>query len=234
MKILGFIPARKGSKGIPGKNTADLMGRPLIAYTLEAAVKSRLMTDLFISTDDEVVISICEAMGIAVSYRRPPELASDTAPMSDVIDDGLKWLKQNSECSPEAVVILQPTSPFRDFEDIDKAITMFLESGQDTLVSVHKMLEHPYECIKKLGASGKWGFLETPAKTVFRRQDYENDYFYINGAIYIVSSDYWSKTRAFIDEGETVLYEMSAEHGVDIDDIKDLYLAEALLRKGAN
>ena len=126
MRILGLIPARGGSKGIPRKNLAPVGGRPLLAWTVEAALAARELTDVVVSTDDD---EIAGAAGVDV-LRRPPELAADDTPMLDVVRHAV------SERSPEVVVLLQPTSPLRRAEHVDACVRLLLESGADSVVSV--------------------------------------------------------------------------------------------------
>jgi CMP-N,N'-diacetyllegionaminic acid synthase len=214
MKIMAFIPARGGSKGIPRKNLIPLAGKPLIQYTIEAARESRHQLDLFVSSDDIEIINFCRSLGVGVDYQRPPELAQDETPTVDAIVHALKWLREKKRPWPQA---------------IDQAITLFLASGSDSLISVHRMAEHPYLCLEAEGEG--WRFLARPFRRMSRRQEYEDKFYTINGAIYIVKTEFFMKERTLVKEGETLLYKMDPAHGVDIDTPQDLQRAEFFLRQ---
>ncbi len=224
MKVLAIIPARGGSKGIPRKNLVPLNGKPLIQYTLEAAQKSSYVTDILISSDDAQIINFCEEFGIKVPYRRPVELATDEATMVDTIVHALGWLKENKFLIPETTLLLQPTSPLRTASHVDEAIELFVSGCADSLVSVHEMIEHPYECIRK--KSNGWSYLAKPDIEVTRRQDYKEQFYYINGAIYMIRTDILLQEKTFVIEGKTMLYNMNPLCGIDIDDEDDIIRAE--------
>lgn len=223
MAILAFIPARGGSKGIPGKNLALLAGKPLIDHTVEAARASAHGLDLFVSSDDPAILDHCRSLRLDVSYVRPAHLATDEAPMADALLHALDHLEALRGAAPEHVLLLQPTSPLRTAQDIDGAIDTYLASGAESLVSVHEMSEHPYECV----ADNKdgWTYLRRPERTVHRRQDYGENFYFVNGAIYLCRTDVFRRERAFLREGNTALYVMPRERGLDIDTPEQLELA---------
>lgn len=227
MNIVGFIPARGGSKGIPEKNLIELGGTPLIGYTLEAAQKSKSITKVFVSSDADKIIDFCKGKGVDVPYKRPEHIARDTTPMMETILHGLQWL-ENEGCKPDIVVLLQPTSPFRSAEDIDRAVNYFLEKKARSLISVHKMTEHPYDCIH--GEGSNWNYLAKPDGNPSRRQDYDDNYYFINGALYIAYYDFLKEKKTFEVEGETEPFILEPVHGIDIDEIYDLKLAEFFLK----
>jgi len=232
MKIMAFVPARGGSKGIPMKNLALLNGKPLIQYTIEAAQKSKFITDIFISSDNDEIINFCNSFDINVPYKRPAELATDTSPSNDAVLHCFKWLEEQNIALPDITVLLQPSSPLRTVEDIDNAIEYFQNSRSESLISVNRMLEHPYVCLKI--KKGGWDFLAKPEKVTTNRQEYENDFYRINGAIYIATTDFLLSNRAFTVENETTLYFMDHERGVDIDELIDLQWAEFYLHNQQN
>jgi len=225
--LLAFVPARGGSKGIPRKNLAVLAGRPLIQYTLEAALGSSSVDEIFVSTDDEEIARFCERLGIVMHYRRPAELAGDDSPLMPAIEHGLRAYERDRGRLPEELLLLQPTSPLRIAQDIDGAVAEFRSRRADSLVGVHRMAEHPYECVKTL--PGGWDYLEHPPQAVTRRQDYQGGYFFINGALYLVRTDVLLMRRTLIEPGVTHLYEMPRERGIDVDSPLELAYAEALL-----
>lgn len=224
MKIMAFIPARGGSKGILRKNLTLLNGKPLIQYTIEAAQKSEKIDEIFISTEDSEIIALCKSLGFEFPYIRPEELATDASSLVDVIIHALDWKKENKKEIPDVIVLLQPTSPLRSPEDIDGAIEQFITKKVDTLLGVHAMIEHPYECIRLVGNS--WSYLAKPSKEVYRRQDYKEKFYFINGAIYIAKTDFLIRQKKLIVEGVSDIYFMNPAHGIDIDYSFQLKLAE--------
>jgi CMP-N,N'-diacetyllegionaminic acid synthase len=227
MKIMAFIPARGGSKGIPRKNLVPLAGKPLIQYTIEAARSSQRHPDLFISSDDLEIIRFCRSLGVVVEYQRPPELAGDEAVIADAVIHALEWLREKKQPWPQAILLLQPTSPLRSVRDIDQAIDLFNAASADSLISVHRMLEHPYKCLE-LEEDG-WRLLARPARRMTRRQEYDDKYYVINGAIYLTRTEFLLKERTFVPEGKSLLYVMDPARGVDIDTFQDLQRAEFFL-----
>ncbi len=226
MKILGFIPARGGSKGIPRKNLTPLNGIPLIRYTLEAAQKSRRLSEVFVSTEDGKIMDFCRSKGLDTPYVRPKALAEDQTAMIDTVLHALEWMEERTKL-PDILVLLQPTSPLRSHGDIDDAVDRFLASKADTLTSVHKVDEHPFECLK-IGNHG-WRFLAKPRKKVTRRQDFGEDFYFVNGAIYVANVGFLREKKTFLVEGETGIYIMPKSRGIDIDELHDLQLAESYL-----
>ena len=136
MHILAIIPARIGSKGIPQKNIKKLAGKPLLAYTAEAALHSDLLTRFVLSTDDEKIAVIGRNYGLEVPFLRPTELAQDDTPALPVFQYVVSELERQEQYQPDVVVVLQPTSPLRSSKHIDEAIQIFSQSEVDSLVSV--------------------------------------------------------------------------------------------------
>lgn len=232
MSFLGFITARGGSKGIPRKNLVPLGGKPLIRHTVDAARGSRSLDRVFLSSDDAEIIAFCRGLGLDVPYVRPAELARDDSPVIDCVLHGLDWLKAEQGHEPEAVVLLQPTSPLRTAADIDGAIEAFRTSGAESLVTVSEMAEHPFECIKR--TAGGWAFLDRPKRQATRRQDYgDTEFLFMNGAVYVNSVAFLRRERRFVLEGRTALHVVSRECGLDIDTPFDLALCEAWIKARA-
>jgi CMP-N,N'-diacetyllegionaminic acid synthase len=225
--LLGFVPARGGSKGIPRKNLISLAGKPLIHYTLEAARACSSLDDLLLSTDDEEIAACCAAAGVTTPYRRPPELASDEAPMLAALEHALAWYARATGREPEVVALLQPTSPLRAAEDIDGAVAAFRRDAADTLASAHPLAEHPSECV--IEETAGWRYLVAPPADATRRQDYRGRYSFINGAIYLARVAVVRRERRLVIPGRTLLYQMPRERGIDVDTLTDLAHAEALL-----
>jgi CMP-N-acetylneuraminic acid synthetase len=224
--ILGVIPARGGSKGIPRKNLIPLGGRPLIAYTCDAARGSGMLTRVIVSTDDDEIGEVVRGLGME-RLVRPPALAADDTPMLDVLLDIVSTLDSRDGYRPDATVLLQPTSPFRRAEHIDEGVRLLFESGAESVVSVVEV-PHQFNAESQMRLEGDR--LVPLAGTVgpLRRQD-KPRLFARNGPAVVV-------TRTAVLTGQRVLYGadtrplvMSRADSVDIDDAFDLELAELLM-----
>lgn len=227
MKFLGIIPARGGSKGLPRKNLASLLGKPLILYTIEAALESKNLDRVIVSTDDVEIKNVAlSAKGVEV-IDRPASLASDDAPTILAIEHVLAELKNKHAYSPDAVVLLQPTSPLRTSGDINSAIELFSAKKPDSVVGVCEASHSPY---LSLHLSGE--FLEPLfgwENFQKRRQDMAKTYL-PNGSVYVSSPQVLSGKGTFYTD-RTLPYVMPKERSIDIDSESDLRLAEAVLSK---
>ncbi|MGE4233183.1 MAG: acylneuraminate cytidylyltransferase family protein [Bacteriovoracia bacterium] len=233
IEYLGIIPARGGSKGIPKKNVKPLKGKPLVVHSIVAAIESDRLQSVLVSTDDEQVQSLLtqfnssKLINRVVSYQRPAELATDDTPMIDTILHAIDWLEKERAVEVKNIVLLQPTSPLRTSQDIDSAIRLYEKQSATSLISVHEMQEHPYECIESHQPG--WSFLKKPAKPVERRQEYANNFYFMNSAIFIRQTKALRETKVWFEEGKSALFEMPAIRGVDINTEFDFKLAENLL-----
>lgn len=219
-KILALIPARGGSKGIKGKNIYPLAGKPLIAYTIEAALKSIYIDSTVITTDSQEIAETAKKFGAEVPFLRPPELADDRAKTLDAVLHALAELNTLNR-NYDALVLLQPTSPLRTSEDIDKAIEIFFASGEKGLASISPVEDSPL-LIRSLSSDGKIVQLLSGNST-FRRQDMP-EYYRVNGSIYINKISEINTNTSFNDN--IIPFIMDKKHSVDIDEMKDLILAE--------
>lgn len=223
-RIIGLITARGGSKGIPGKNVKELNGKPLIAYTIEAARSSKYIDSVVITTDDEEIAAVSKAYGAEVPFRRPPELASDTSKSVDAVMHAVNYFKGKNE-QYDALILLQPTSPLRTAEDIDGAIETYYKNGEEGLVSVSPVEDHPL-LVRSIGADGILEkLLDVPSTC--RRQDMPA-YYRVNGAIYIYNFNGLSLETSFNDG--RIPYIMKKENAIDIDAISDFWYAECFLK----
>lgn len=215
MTVVGIIPARAGSKRLPGKNLLPLAGRPLIAHTCAAAQASGVLTAIYVNTEDPGIAAAAQVCGVACPVLRPAELASDTAPTRAALVFMLDWLAARGEMY-DALLILQPTSPLRTAEDIRVAWRLFCEHAPCAVVSVSPVTPRSW-----LGTVGlDRGFDRWSGDETIHR---------LNGAIYIYPmADY----RADRTPDRTVAYVMPPTRGVDIDRPEDLALAEVLLQRG--
>jgi len=231
MKILIFIPARGGSKGIICKNLVELNDKPLIQYTLEIANKlseNNLHQWIpFVSTDDDKIISFCKARGFNMEYRRPENLSGDKSSIIDSVWDALKWLKAYKNISPDGILLLQPTSPLRNCKTILDAIAQLNMEIDLSVVSVTKMYEHPYECIKII--KNGWQYLEKSSKELTCRQEYKDSYLFIDGNFYFATIEYLTKYNSFIVENKSILFPLNQRFPIDIDEYEDLLMVQYLL-----
>ncbi len=218
--VLAVIPARGGSKGLPGKNIRPAGGKPLLAWTIEAARNSKLVDRVILSSDDAAIIEVARQWGCDTPFVRESRLAGDATPTIDVILDALE------RCPGyDWVVLLQPTSPLRVADDIDRAISCCAGLGAPACVSVCETQESPYWMFTLEGQSQLVPLL--PAALPVRRQDLPVVY-RLNGAVYVARADWLARQRQFVTR-ETVAYEMPAERSLDIDTESDLFQLQRLL-----
>jgi len=232
MKATGLIPARGGSKGVEKKNIKLLKGKPLIQYTIEAASKSKLLTDLVVSTDSNEIQEIANELGVSVPFLRPAELAGDRSPAVEYVKHYLEVAERGEVDIPEIIVILQPTSPFRSSEDIDSSIKLLMENRCSSVVSVSAIPKqfHPnWQFIIEENGKLQPYDIEDFSLLTSRRQDFSNTYTR-NGAVYA----FWVQNIERFGNiyGEDVLaYEMPKRRSVNIDDLADWYEAERVIEK---
>jgi len=228
MTTIGVIPARKGSKGIKNKNLAIINNKPLLQYSIDSACNSELLDHIVLTTDCPKIMRLGADLGISYIRERPAELATDEASMSATLLDALVWLQLEHGIESEVVVLLQPTSPLRLSTDIDGAIGN-LTTEFDSVIAVNQVQEHPFECVE-IAANGEWSYLAEPDFEVNRRQEYSKNFYYINGAIYVVRRKFFVESQRLISE-KSGFYEMPRNRSVDIDYQEDLDHAEFLLGK---
>ncbi len=222
-RVLGLIPARGGSKGLARKNLHPIGGKPLIAWTIEAARQSRYIDRIVVSTDDSEILKIARDYDCDPEFVRPAELATCEARAVDVALHALNELP-----GYDILVLLQPTSPLRTSQDVDAAIEQMLEQHADSCVSVVKPDKSPY-WFYQINAEGYLQPLLGDSYATSRRQELP-EVRMLNGAIYIARVDWLMHKKCFIDN-ETLAYEMTKERSVDIDDIYDLKIAELYMQE---
>ena len=225
-RTAAFVMARGGSKGVPGKNVRLLAGKPLIAYTLEAAVKSRALDRLILSTDSPEIAEIGRLYGAETPFLRPAELAADASPGFDALLHCAQWLAEVQKYEPENILELLPTSPLRTAEDITAAIGLMEPAEVDSVVSVTPATQHP--CwMKKIDKAGRLlPYLDTPFATT-RRQDLPAA-FALHGAIKIARREVLVTRRTWYTD-RTMAYVMPAERSLDIDTLWDFHLCELVI-----
>lgn len=233
MSILALITARGGSKGIPRKNVLPLGDKPVIVWSIKAALTSRSVDRVIVSTDDEEIAAISREHGAEVPFLRPTELARDDTGHMDVVIHAIEWLEREQDYRPDLVLLLQPTSPLRTPEDIDAAAELIATRAADSVVSVCETHQHPH-LIRKISEKGTLvDFVSgspQPGSSERRRQDLPPAYFE-NGAIYLTKRSVLLERRTFVPEN-TVPYIMPAERSLQIDDAWDLRLIEMVVGGG--
>lgn len=224
MKILGLIPARGGSKGVPGKNIKLLAGKPLIAYTVEQAHSSALIDRLILSTDDEAIANVARNIGLEVPFMRPDELADDSASSLAVVQHALSFVESQGDFY-DAVCLLQVTSPYRPDGAIDEAIELFEKYKPDTLVSVRKVPDefNPHWTFK-IGEKNRLNIATGDAKIIPRRQELPPAY-HRDGAIYIMSVDTIRNKGSLLGE-DIVAFPIDSPLLINIDTMSDWYEAK--------
>ncbi len=227
LNILAIIPARGGSKALPGKNIRPLLGKPLINYSIDAALQSCYKPRVVVSTDSEEIAAVAREAGAEVPFVRPSELATDTAPTPPVIKHALQWLESNESYQPDIVVLLQPTSPLRRAQHIDKGIKTLLNTGADSVVSVCEAEHSPY-WMRIIDEEGFLKHFVEGSEKYGRRQDLPTVY-RINGALYITRP--WVIMSGTLLAGDVRPFIMDCGDSVDIDDEIDFLLAELLLER---
>tara|TARA_B100001250_G_scaffold49398_1_gene38683 strand:+ start:4461 stop:5165 length:705 start_codon:yes stop_codon:yes gene_type:complete len=225
-KFIGLIPARKGSKGLLNKNTLQLLDKPLVQYTIEAAMDSSLMDDVWVSSDDPEVLSIAKSVK-ANQLIRPKEFALDKSSALEVVNHFLSTISLDDENVNDYIVYLQPTSPMRNCYHIDDAINHLLLNKVNSLVSVIMLRKSPFKSFL-IDENGRLQSLFDEELSNARRQDLQ-DVYIPNGAIYIFQIKEFIKRDCFPSNG-SIPFIMKEEDSIDIDEKEDLIKAEKILR----
>lgn len=220
-KILGIIPARGGSKGIKNKNIIDIKGKPLISWTIEAAHKSSVINKTIVSSDSEDIISVARKLGCD-AIKRPPNLANDDTPSIDVVLHALELCK-----GFDYIILLQPTSPLRDYKEIDQAYSKMINLKAESCVSLCAVDKSPYWMYQVDKTSYRLTNVMSKNNKYLRRQDTPEVHI-LNGAIYISEVSLILKTKKLVSD-KTIGYIMPQYKSIDIDSIKDLNYFKSLL-----
>ncbi|RDB42162.1 acylneuraminate cytidylyltransferase family protein [Halomonas sp. DQ26W] len=229
LKSHAIIPARRGSKRLPGKNMRELAGKPLIQWTIEAAQQSRAIGTVIVTSDDPAVLSLALELGVDAVIDRPFELATDTAKTSAVIMHAIHFIKAQG-VHPNTLCLLQATSPLRTANDIDDAHDLYVASKAPAVISVCQ-LDHPIAWCGALDESLSMRDFAEKIREEKLSQDHEKHY-RLNGAIYIARYDAFIRMNGFLSN-ETLAYIMSREHSIDIDEEMDFKLSQLMLDKYA-
>ncbi|ARV05505.1 acylneuraminate cytidylyltransferase [Polaribacter sp. SA4-10] len=216
MKVIAIIPARGGSKGIPRKNIINFLGKPLIQWTIEAALKSKYITDVVVSSDDDEILKEAKKNKEVLVIKRPFELAQDNSKTVPVLTHVLESLK---EIKFDYLILLQPTSPLRTSKDIDLAFKKLLSSEATSLISVCELEHHPYKSFK-VDEKGYLQGIINNNYPFYPRQELPKTY-KANGAIYIIEEEEFIKKKTLLTN-KTTHFEMSTESSLDIDTLDDI------------
>lgn len=227
-RLLAIIPARGGSKRLPGKNVLDLVGKPLIAWTIEAALGSKYIDRVIVSTDDEKIAEVSKYYGADVPFMRPPEYATDEATSVNVVLQLLEQLEAQNE-RYEYVLLLQPTSPLRTTENINESIALLIKRQSDGIISVCEAEHSPLWTNTIPDNDSLSDFLDESILNK-RSQDLEK-YYRLNGAIYLCVTKKLVEQKTFFLRDNCIAYKMDQVQSVDIDNQIDLDLASLCIEK---
>lgn len=220
MKIVAIIPARGGSKGIPRKNLINFLGKPLMQWSIEAALKSKYITDVVVSSDDDEILNEAKKNNSVFRIKRPSELAQDNSKTEPVLAHVLESLKDRDF---DFLILLQPTSPLRTSKEIDLAFEKIVNSNANSLISVCELEHHPYKSFKIDDKGYLKGIINNDFP-FFPRQELPKTY-RANGAIYIIKVEDFLKHKSLLTN-KTIHYKMSQEQSLDIDTLDDLKSVE--------
>lgn len=222
LRVLAIVPARGGSKGVSRKNLRVVGGKPLLAWTIEAARDSRYVDRVVVSSDDDEIMAVASSWGGDVPFRRPAELARDETP-------GIAPVLHAVNALPgyDLIVLLQPTSPLRQTQDIDACLEELERRAAPSCVSVCEAECHPYLAFQYLEDATLRGFVDDAAVRNMRRQDFPAAW-RLNGAVYAARVPWLLDVRTFVATG-TVGYRMPTERSLDVDTLEDLAAADARL-----
>lgn len=228
LRMLAIIPARRGSKGLPGKNMMLLEELPLVYWALAAARNSAYQLDIAVSTDDPAVMEYCARIGAPVPFVRPAELAQDATASVPVMEHAVVEMEKLNSCRYNYIILVQPTSPLREPQDIDAAVTLALEHDAPAVLSITEAPCHPYLVYKKDVDGGLSRFMPQPGG-VPRRQDRPVAW-WENGAVYVARRDVLMEQHTLWPDG-LLGYVMPKDRAVDVDDRIDLFTARVTLRE---
>ena len=228
--MLAIIPARGGSKGLPGKNIKQLCGKSLIAYTIEAAQGAKSIDRLILSTDDEEIADVARKLGVEIPFMRPAELAQDTSLAIDNYIYTIERLNTEFNNNYEEFIVLLPTSPLRTAEDIDNAIELFYRKKADSIISCVEMSNPPLWA-KKINKNGRIkSYFSINIDILNKNRQVLEPAYMPNGSIFIFKYLLLKKKYTYYSE-ETYAYIMPKERSVDIDSLFDFNYAEYLMSR---
>jgi len=226
MKFIAVIPARAGSKSIKNKNRHLLNKKPLVQYTFEQLNKS-LVKKKYLVSDDLKIKKLAEKFNICTDYIRPKILSTSKTSMSETLYHFHKWLT-NNKVYYDYLITLQPTSPLRNYQDINSAIQIVKKGKFTSLFSINEPMEHPYESMK-VEKNNTWKFALNKAKMYYRRQDFDLKSFFINGAIFITHRKLIIRKKVWGNKDHGFLM-MPKTRSIDVNDLEEAKIAESLIK----
>lgn len=213
---------------MPKKNIKPLLGKPLIAYSIETALKSKIFDRIIVSTDDKEIAKISKKFGAELPFMRPKELAKGEVPRWPVLQHAVKYLKKSENYLPEIVVDLSPTSPLRSAEDIKKCLRKLIDERAEVVTTVYHSDRNPYFNMLEL-KRGRVSLVKKPAKKITQSQDAPKVYS-MNDSINVIRKDTLLKNNSMLSNKNLKFVIMPRERSIDIDDELDLKIAESILR----
>lgn len=226
MKFISVIPARSGSKGLKNKNIYPINNKTLISYTFKQIKESKLKNS-YVLTNSKLIKKIASKYKINNQYVRPNSVSKSTSSLIDTIYHFFNWTEKK-KIFFDYLMVLQPTSPLRSYQDINKSIDIIRKKKCKSLFSISESLEHPYETINV--KKKKWKYVLKKSKNFYRRQDFDIKSYFINGAIYIIHRDLIKKRKTYDKNNHSLLY-MPKSRSLEINDIEDIKIIEPILKK---
>jgi len=225
MKFLAVIPARSNSKSLKNKNMFLIKKKPLIQYTFQE-LKKTFIKSKYLLSDDIIIKKLAKNFNISTEYVRPKKVSKSTTSLSETLFHFHKWI-ESKKIKYDYLVILQPTSPLRNYADINQAVKIVKKKKYKSLFSISESIEHPYETIK-IENNGKWQHVLPKSKKYYRRQDFDFKSYFINGSIYIIHRKLIMKKKIY-DKNNHGLFLMPKHRSIDINDLEEIKLVKSLL-----
>ena len=227
MNFLAVIPARAGSQSIKKKNTFIVNKKPLVQYTFEELKKS-LIEKKYLLSDDKKIKKLAKRFNISIDYIRPKNLSKNTTSLVDTLFHFHQWTEYK-KIAYDYLVVLNPTSPLRNYKDINSAVKIVKNKKYKSLFSISNSLEHPYEAIK-FDKKKKWKYILSKSRLYYRRQDFDFESYFVNGAIYIIHRKLVIQKRIY-DKKNHGFCVMPKQRSIDINDLSDIKIVRGLLNK---
>jgi CMP-N-acetylneuraminic acid synthetase len=225
-KVLCIIPARGGSKGLPKKNILDLAGKPLVAHTIKQAKGSKYIDRTVVSSEDPLILEIARRFGAEIPFIRPSQLATDEAGTIDVLLHAIDWFERNEKYDFDILVLLHATTPLRNAKDIDNCIQLLVDKAASNVFSVTKAHRNPYFNMVEIRHTK----VALVKRGNFLTRQSAPDVFDMNSSIYVWWKDILKRDKScFLNE--TQVYCMPKERSIDVDDMIDFKIAEALMKE---
>lgn len=224
--VLCIIPVRGGSKGLPGKNSMELCGKPLIAYSIEHAKQSKYIDRVIVSTESRLLADISEKYGAEVPFIRPEELAEDDSNIMDVLLHAIDWMETRESYFFDIIILLHATSPLRTVKDIDNCIKLLIDKNADNVLSVTESHRNPYFNMVEVNDFGQVALVKNGN---FANRQSAPKVFDMNASIYVWWKDIFKKEKTTFSP-KSLIYIMPKERSIDIDDAIDFKIAEILLK----